>query len=218
MLDPYYEDDFATLYHGDCRKSLPYIPADVVVTDPPFNVGKDYGSSSDDLPGDEYRQMMAKVAANCRRQAWVTPTNRLARAREATRTERRYQWSCAGGAKGPKRWGWFDQFDMVLVRGKPTRYVTNLWDDIRLKGEGYFFREHSFDHPGYTPYAIGARLVGLLAEPGHIVLDPFAGTGSTLVAAKASGNRCVGVELNEAYCEIAAKRLAQEVLDFGGVA
>lgn len=216
-MKPYYEDDFATLYHGDCREVLPLDDGDCLVTDPPFNVGKDYGTSDDALPMAEYEAMIhALSTSGPERQAWITPTNRLAMFARILGDEAR-PVVIRRGAQGPKRWGWFDQFDMALVLGKPREYVSNLWDGIRLKGEGYFFREHSYDHPGYTPYPIMLRLVDLLADEGAVVIEPFAGTGTTLVAAKQIGRRAIGVELDERYCEIAAKRLAQDTL-FGGVA
>jgi hypothetical protein len=116
------------------------------------------------------------------------------------------------GASGPFRQGWSDQFEIALAVGKPNECVPDLWSDIRLKGEGYFFREETFGHPGYTPYPIMHRAVHLLSK--ESVIEPFCGTGTTLVAAKKQGRRAVGIELNEAYCEIAAKRLSQEVLEF----
>ena len=73
------------------------------------------------------------------------------------------------------------------------------------------------EHPAPFPTAIPARLIRMFSFPGDTILDPFAGTGTTLYAAKALGRPAVGVELNERYCEIAAQRLAQDTL-FGGVA
>lgn len=210
-MTPYYADDHVTLYHGDCREVAAHVgPVEVVVTDPPFNVGKDYGTTRDDMDPAEYEAMLAAVAGACERQAWVTPTNRLSMFSRVL-GDAALPVVVVRGAQGPKRWGWFDQFDIVLVRGKPSRYVSNLWSDIRLKGEGYFFREDDFGHPGYTPMPLMARLVGLLSTSGP-VLDPFAGTGTTLIAAKRAGIRSIGVEVDERYCEVAANRLRQEVL------
>jgi site-specific DNA-methyltransferase (adenine-specific) len=73
------------------------------------------------------------------------------------------------------------------------------------------------DHPAPFPLDIPARLIRMFSFPGDTVLEPFAGTGTTLLAAKILGRRAVGVEVDERYCEHAAKRLSQGVL-FGGAA
>ena len=74
------------------------------------------------------------------------------------------------------------------------------------------------DHPATFPLTIPSRLIRMFSFPGDTVLDPFAGTGTTLMAAKALGRKAIGVELEERYCEIAARRLSQEVLDLGALA
>lgn len=76
---------------------------------------------------------------------------------------------------------------------------------------------NAVDHPTAKPPALICDFVRLFSDPGETVLDPFAGSGTTLLAAKYEGRRAVGVEMDERYCEVAAKRLAQDVLDFGEV-
>ena len=73
-------------------------------------------------------------------------------------------------------------------------------------------------HPTTKPIALVQRFVTWHTQPGDTVLDPFAGSGTSLVAAKDLGRRAIGVELDERHCETAALRLSQGVLDFGGVA
>ena len=116
------------------------------------------------------------------------------------------------GAAGPYRGGWSDQFEIALAEGKPNSAYRDLWEDIRLKGEGYFFREETYGHPGYTPELILKRFIELLSMEGGLVIDPFGGTGTTGRAAKDLRRRCVLIEQSARYCEIAAKRLSQEVL------
>ena len=214
-MKPYYESDGITIYNADCREILPMLePVDLVLTDPPYNCGKDYGTYKDNLPTDEYYKFMEMVVNLSRvvapNQFWVSP---------------RYQlplWSklipdyhlivIRRGATGPFRGGWSDQFEIALSIGKPSRCVSDLWDSIRLKGEGYFFREKTYGHPGYTPYPIMAKACDLLSKSS--IIDPFSGTGTSLLAAKQLVRKAIGIEIEEKYCEIAAKRLAQSVFDF----
>ena len=86
-------------------------------------------------------------------------------------------------------------------------------EELPLFGESV--DEFRTTHPTVKPVELMRYLCRLVTQPGGVVLDPFMGSGSTLVAAKAEGFRAVGIEIEEKYAEIAAKRLAQDVLDFG---
>ncbi len=213
----FYQDDWATIYCGDCLEIMPLMEpesVDLVVTDPPYNCGKDYGLASDNLSELEYHAFIRNVASQTQRigknQFWVAPRYQLY-----------FYFSVfvnshliviRRGAAGPFRLGWSDQFEIALAIGKPHDAPTDLWEDIRLKGEGYFFREETFGHPGYTPIKIMWRAIRYLSD--KLILDPFMGTGTTCVAAKNLNRRSIGIEINPKYCEIAVKRLRQEVFDF----
>jgi DNA modification methylase len=73
-------------------------------------------------------------------------------------------------------------------------------------------------HPTEKPIPLLRELIESSSRLGEIVLDPFMGSGSTIAAARLEGRRAIGIEVDEGYCEIAARRLEQGVLDFGGVA
>jgi DNA modification methylase len=68
------------------------------------------------------------------------------------------------------------------------------------------------DHPCPKPEPLMLELVSAFTDVGELILDPFMGSGTTLIAAKRLGRRAIGIELNERYCEIAARRLQQEAL------
>lgn len=91
--------------------------------------------------------------------------------------------------------------------------TSNVW---RIQPEGRGAK--TGNHPAPFPVELASRCIRLSTWPGEIVLDPFMGSGSTLIAARDLGRRAIGIEVSEAYCEIAAKRLDQAVLDFGGAA
>lgn len=212
-MQAYYSDSNVTIYNGHCLDVLPQLHADLVLTDPPYNVGKDYGSTyNDSLSEAEYHEFMQSAVkasfAAAQNQAWVAPRYKLDFFLPLFPGH--HLIVIRRGAKGPYKHGWSDQFMIGIAVGKPVRVVNDLWEDIRLKGEGYFFREETYGHPGYTPYKIMTRFASLLAEKS--LIDPFAGTGTSLRAAKDLGLQAIGIEINESYCEVAAKRMAQEVL------
>lgn len=214
-MKPYYERDGITIYHGDCRDVLPGLPVvDLVLTDPPYNASKDYGKYKDCLPEEDYFGFMACVYGECCRlsknQFWVAPRYKMSFFLGLM--EGAHIIVIRRGAIGPIRGGFCDQFETALAVGKPKKIKSDLWEDIRLKGEGYFFREETFEHPGYTPIKVIERAIDIY-QP-DTILDPFMGSGTTLVAAKQLNRRAIGIELEEKYCEIAAKRLAQNVFNF----
>lgn len=88
--------------------------------------------------------------------------------------------------------------------------TTNVWR-IQPQARG----PETGNHPAPFPTALAMRCIRLSTWPGETVLDPFMGSGSTLVAARNLGRSAVGIDLSERYCEIAARRLDQGVLDFG---
>lgn len=109
----------------------------------------------------------------------------------------------------PPEWkGWRDHV------GNWTPLTSNVWRVTPVLGNSGLRR----DHPAPFPIEIASRCIRLSTWPGELVVDPFMGSGSTLVAASRLGRRAIGVELSEAYCEIAARRLEQGGFDFGGAA
>jgi site-specific DNA-methyltransferase (adenine-specific) len=107
----------------------------------------------------------------------------------------------------------FDSFSDVEFawwnRKGASRIYRHLWKGICQASE----KEHLRHHPTQKPIDLMSWCVGLLNDP-KVVCDPYMGSGTTLVAAKRRGCTAIGIELEERYCEIAAKRLAQGVLDF----
>lgn len=199
---------------GDCLEILPTLEAgsvDCVVTDPPYNVGKDYGIHGDSMSAADYLAWCQPRVEECRRIAgyhfWVAPRYKMAH--WLSLLPGAHIVVIRRGARGPLRGGWVDQFQTALAIGQPSPATVDLWEDIRLKGEGYFFREETYDHPGYTPLPIMSRAIALLSD--NVVLDPFVGTGTTLVAAERLGRRGIGIEIEQRYFDIACRRLRAEV-------
>lgn len=212
---PYYEDSSVTIYHGDCRDVLPDIRCNgAAIADPPYNVGLKYGADTDDTRADyaewctEWfgllrQSVTGPVAISCGMVnvgLWNTievPTWMLAWHKPAA------MGRCVVG---------FNNWEPILLYGKtPSQIVDVIRAPIRP--------DSSMDgHPCPKPLEWAAQQIGALTKAGDTVVDPFLGSGTTVLAAKNMNRRAIGIEIEERYCEIAARRLSQEVLDLGGAA
>lgn len=119
-------------------------------------------------------------------------------------------WDKGGLGMG---WHYRRNYELVLVAEKPGAACkwyggNSIANVVRLNG----IKPTEKDHPTPKPVGLPARFIEWHSLPGDLVLDPFMGGGSTLEAAKSAGRRCIGIEVEERWCEVAAKRLAQEVL------
>lgn len=221
MTAPYYQDDLVTLYHGDCREITEWLTADVLVTDPPYGIAYESNFNRDRRNVKKGRPIAADGDVVTRDEIltrwgprpalvfgrWDAPRPAAARARLI--------WDKGnsvgmGDLKMP--WGRSDEEVYVLGSGFVGKRSGSV---IRAQMLMSADRDRP-DHPTPKPVA----LMELLIEkcPPGVIADPFSGSGSTLVAAKLRGRKAVGVELEERYCEITVRRLAQDSLFSGGAA
>jgi DNA modification methylase len=101
------------------------------------------------------------------------------------------------------------QYHSLFSCAKPIKKVKDLWDDIRLPGEGYYFREIRWGkHPGLTSELLTIKVLEHWTLENDTVFDPFTGVGTTAVACKKLNRKFIGTELNPAYIEVANERLA----------
>lgn len=206
----YYSDESVTLYHGDCREITDWLEADVLVTDPP------YGSEEGGY-GRQNKRIANDSTGDARDKALMLWGSRPAlcmgsprRTEPAGEWEHRLVWDKreAGLGNGP----WRYSHELIFVRGAGWVRNGNRPFSIISVPSGNGSPEKQ-QHVHSKPVVLMEHL--LLCAPPGTVADPFAGSGSTLVAAKQLGRKAIGVELEERYCEVIAKRLAQGVLDFG---
>lgn len=217
-MTPYYEDDSCTIYHGDCREVLPSVEFDCVITDPPYGIGistnyaergrgalvqcNDYPPiHGDDEPFDPSWLLASDV-----------PTVLFGANHYAERLPSSPSWIVwdkLDGLTSKREVGFNDQADAELIWtniGGPVRILSQRWMGAMKSGAESMHRRL---HPTQKPVELMRRLVGMTDG---VIVDPFMGSGTTLRAAKDLGRKAIGIEIEERYCEIAASRLAQEVL------
>jgi site-specific DNA-methyltransferase (adenine-specific) len=222
-MKPYYEDDLVTLYHGDCREVTAWLEADVLVTDPPYGIswsthggGRDLRNWSprqpkDGIIGDKDTGARDDVLAAWGERPAVVFGSPLIAPPADTIQALVWRKPVDAGVVGA-RFIWRRDVEMVYLIGKWPRVNPQRSSVLESRGGLERYRN---GHPHAKPTPILEHLIE--QTPDGIVADPFAGSGSTLVAAKHLGRRAIGVEADEKWCELAARRLAQDTL-FGASA
>jgi site-specific DNA-methyltransferase (adenine-specific) len=220
MTTPYAHVDGVMLYHGDCLEVPEWLAADVLVTDPPYGMGweqtdtrKALGWASDAQAGiandGDTAARDAALAVWAPRPAVVFGSLMLA---PPLGTKQVLVWH-----KGPNAGfmgnvaGFRRTVEAVYLIGAHRTVLGGSRDGLLRSGAsmgGNYTRKHG--HPHAKPLDVLSNLID--ACPPGVVADPFAGSGSTLLAARNLGRAAIGVEIEERYCEIIATRLAQTVL------
>jgi len=214
---PYYEANGITIYHGDCAQILPFLdPVDLLLTDPPYGIGEsskknatraratakwgnakpsDYGEYDWDKAPIDYGLITACI--NKAKTAIIFGGNYY----PLPPSSCWLIWDKENGACD------FADGEMAWTNmPRAMRIKRHLWNGFcRVGNEDRY-------HPTQKPCAIMTWCIEQAGDNVETILDPFMGSGTTLVAAKNKGKRCIGIEREEAYCKAAVDRLAQSSL------
>ena len=201
-VKPYYEEAGIVIYHGDCREVLPSLSADLVLTDPPYGIRK--AEWDEDFPLE-----WLPLAAQASRTAMAVMcgiNNLLTMPREIGPFA--YRWMLSvhltnGMTRGLMGFGNWIPVVVYAKEGESLYRPQQDATEVPVVGE-------MPAHPSPKPLRAMTWIVERFEA--ETILDPFMGSGTTLRAAKDLGRRAIGIEIEEKYCEIAAKRLSQGVL------
>jgi hypothetical protein len=193
-VTPYYEHGGITIYHGDSREIVPdvWFGVDLLLTDPPY---PDYHVEAFRYSPD---LLTAFDALPCRQMVFWSAKVPFPLSHTAI-----HVWD--------KKTGCGSEYERIFERNGHNNWKVFRQYLVNSTVAASFTGEVFTGHPSQKPVKL-LRAVMAYAAPKLLILDPFMGSGSTLVAAKESGLRATGIEVEERYCEIAAKRLQQEVL------
>jgi len=214
---PYYQAGGITIYHADCRQVLPFLQKfDLLLTDPPYgilNLGNGETSAVRKSPMASGSGKLKNRMINTADFSWdsyAPSVGVLESMRDIAKTS--IIWGgnyfqlppCRGMLVWDKCQPWenFSQVELAWTNiERPAAILKH--DKSNIDGKV---------HPTQKPSALMKWCIGLAGDEVKTILDPFMGAGTTLVAAKMEGRQAVGIEINEAYCESAARRLSQGVL------
>jgi len=218
MSKPYYQDDFVTLYHGDCLQQTQWLEADVLVTDPPYGIAYKSGGMSnatiavrDVIANDEtldIRDQALKIWGETK-PAIVFGSWKVERPKS---TRHRLIWYKQNALPGMRATPWFNADEEIYILG--SGFIGKPEQNVLIstsRQDGAYGEVAKTGHPTPKPVHLMEKLI---SKTQGLIADPFAGSGATLLAARNLGRKSIGIELEEKYCELIAKRLGQATFDF----
>lgn len=237
MLTPYYENEHGKLYCGDCLEIMPAlisegVKVDIAATDPPFNFGYHYDTYCDRVNEDSYIEWIAEVIHYPfvlihypemlykilffmgyfpdRVVSWIYNSNTPRQHRDIAFVGIEPDFS---KVKQPYKNPTDRRVARLIAAGRIGADAYDWWNVDQVKNVS----AEKTEHPCQMPLEIMKRIIGVLPD-GKTIFDPFAGSGTTLVAAQSLGRRWIGIEISEQYCEIAKKRLEKTIRQIEGQA
>lgn len=192
MTKPYFQDEWTTIYLGDCREILPELPkVDLVLTDPPYpDQHLEYGDSD----------ISFLNSLDCRQLIFWSPKVEFPLNYTAI-----HIWD--------KRVGVGSMYERIFERNGNYQYKVFSAMPITCEYKALRSADIWTGHKSQKPRHLIRQLLAMASKDNDIILDCFMGSGSTLESAKKLNRKSIGIEINEAYCEIAVKRLAQSVMN-----
>jgi DNA modification methylase len=256
---PYYQDEYVTIYHADCRDILPKIPCksiELVLTSPPYDNLREYGKYNWDFKATA--QELFRVLLEGGMVVWVVgdETNKFCESLSSFRQAIYFVESCglnlldtmiyykknyAPAYPTLKRYANQFEYMFIFSKGSPKTFNPVQKEKVRNKEEKVAYRQRdgslkrktkqkgreTKDASNIWEFAVGGNLTGHPAvfpeqlandhirswsNPNNLILDPFLGSGTTAYCAKKLNRKCIGIEIEEKYCEIAARRCSQDVM------
>lgn len=196
-MHPYYQDNEIAIYLGDCLEIIPKCPnVDLVLTDPPYGIH--FRSHSWDKSIPNWLELAKAKADNI--MFTTAPTTQW----DYPRPDWVVLWD-RPASQSRNIFGGFNHWTPILLYGSFKVPVDRFY--LNARSAAY---PKCFEHCTPKPEKLMTWLIGLSPQS-RLILDPFMGSGTTLRAAKDLGRKAIGIEIEEKYCEIAARRMTQEV-------
>lgn len=236
-MRPYYQHGGITIYHGDCMEVLPLLidvegknSVDCVITDPPYGIGQaDWDKA---VPMEWFG--LAQPLISHRGSAYIfgNPITlsrfQVCWEQQGVKWSARTTWVYESGGRHRNSWTckhedclFFKMSDHELeIPSEPSKCKDKRWGDDRIMGDVWSIPRimanfgERVDHPTQKPLELMHIPIRASTTRGALILDPFMGSGTTLRAAKDLHRKAIGIELEERYCELAARRMSQEVFQF----